>query len=70
MNKGSLGLVLVILGVSVAAVFGARNTAGVNKALILEGNVSIPQLTKSERVFEFPVSILPRESISIDIISL
>jgi hypothetical protein len=53
MNKGSLGLVLVILGVSVAAVFGARNTAGVNKALILEGNVSIPVAATKAKYDEY-----------------
>ena len=41
MSKSFIGLVLVLLGVSVAAVFGARNTPGVNDALAIQGAAEV-----------------------------
>ena len=51
MNKGKLGLLLVILGVSIAAVFGARNTMGVNASLAQDGTATIPR-AKAKKAFD------------------
>jgi len=57
MNKGNIGLLIVILGVSVAAVFGSRNTDGVNASLAANGTVSIPT-SKAQKAYKAYCSAL------------